>query len=191
MQLFGQIIALLLFKKSVSSMNKCIFLDRDGVLNEDRTDYVYRIEDFIIPNGVPEALRLLKDAGYLLIVITNQAGIARGLYTRDDVMACYQYLQEQCGQLIDDIYYCPHHPKYDTESLTRKPGSLMLEKAMAKYDILPNESWMIGDALRDMQAGKRVGVRTVRIAHEPELTPDCDGCAPNLLEASRFVLEYA
>lgn len=172
-------------------MSKCIFLDRDGVLNEDRTDYVYRIEDFIIPDGVPEALRLLKEAGYLLIVITNQAGIAKGLYTRDDVLACYDYLQEQCGRIIDDIYYCPHHPKYDTESLTRKPGSLLLEKAIAKYNIEPDKSWMIGDAPRDMQAGRRVGVRTVRITHEPQPSPDCDGCVTNLLEASRFVLQYA
>ncbi|GAB3732455.1 D-glycero-alpha-D-manno-heptose-1,7-bisphosphate 7-phosphatase [Spirosoma lituiforme] len=172
-------------------MNKCIFLDRDGVLNEDRTDYVYRIEDFIIPEGVPEALRLLKDAGYLLIVITNQAGIAKGLYTRDDVMTCYKYLQDQCGQLIDDIYYCPHHPSYDSESLTRKPGSLLLEKAIAKYDIEPDVSWMIGDALRDMQAGRRVGVRTVRIAHEPKPSTEYDGCATSLLEASQFVLKYA
>jgi D-glycero-D-manno-heptose 1,7-bisphosphate phosphatase len=107
-------------------------------------------------------------------------------------MACYHYLQEQCGHVIDAIYYSPHHPSYTTESLTRKPGSLLLEKAMAKYNILPNESWMIGDAPRDMQAGKRVGVKTVRIAHE-EIQPslDCDGCAPNLLEASRFVLNRA
>lgn len=172
-------------------MNKCVFLDRDGVLNEDRTDYVYRVEDFIIPAGVPEALRLLKDAGYLLIVITNQAGIAKGLYTRDDVMACYAYLQEQCGHVIDDIYYCPHHPNYDTQSLTRKPESLLLEKAMAKYNITADESWMIGDAARDMKAGKRVGVRTVHIAPEHNLTTDCDACAPNLLEASRFVLNWA
>ncbi len=173
-------------------MNKCIFLDRDGVLNEDRTDYVYRVEDFIIPDGVPEALRSLKEAGYLLIVITNQAGIAKGLYTRDDVMKCYDYLQTQCGHVIDDIYYCPHHPAYDSQSLTRKPESLLLEKAMAKYNIVPGESWMIGDALRDMQAGKRVGVRTVHIAHNTHpTTTDCDGCAPNLLEASRFVLARA
>ena len=172
-------------------MNKCIFLDRDGVLNEDRTDYVYRVEDFIIPDGVPEALRLLKEAGYLLIVITNQAGIAKGLYTRDDVMNCYNYLQDQCGKLIDDIYYCPHHPKYDTESLTRKPGSLLLEKAIAKYNIEPESSWMIGDAPRDIQAGRKVGVRTVRIAHEVQPTPDADGYAANLLEASQFVLQHA
>ncbi|GAB3987015.1 hypothetical protein GCM10028807_05680 [Spirosoma daeguense] len=172
-------------------MNKCIFLDRDGVLNEDRTDYVYRVEDFIIPDGVPEALRLLKQAGYMLIVITNQAGIAKGLYTRDDVMTCYNYLQEQCGQLIDDIYYCPHHPKYDSESLTRKPGSLLLEKAIAKYNIEPDASWMIGDAPRDMQAGKRVGVRTLRITADSVATDECDGCATSLLEASRLVLDHA
>ena len=169
-------------------MNKCIFLDRDGVLNEDRTDYVYRVEDFIIPEGVPEALRLLKDAGYLLIVITNQAGIAKGLYSRNDVMTCYHYLQDQCGQLIDDIYYSPHHPKYNSESLTRKPGSLLLEKAMAKYNINPDTSWMIGDALRDMQAGKKVGVQTVLIAKGEEQSTEYDRCASNLLEASRFVL---
>ncbi|MFD2573651.1 D-glycero-alpha-D-manno-heptose-1,7-bisphosphate 7-phosphatase [Spirosoma soli] len=172
-------------------MNKCVFLDRDGVLNEDRIDYVYRVEDFVIPDGVPEALRSLKEAGYMLIVVTNQAGIAKGLYTRDDVMACYDYLQQQCGNIIDDIYYCPHHPDYDTQSLTRKPGSLLLEKAMAKYNIIPDASWMIGDALRDMQAGRRVGVRTVRIANDTQLSGDCDGYAPNLLEASRFVLGYA
>ena len=170
-------------------MNKCVFLDRDGVLNEDRTDYVYRVEDFIIPVGVPEALHLLKDAGYLLIIITNQAGIAKGLYTRADVMACYQYLQEQCSHVIDDIYYSPHHPNFNSESLTRKPGSLLLEKAMAKYNIGPDESWMIGDALRDMQAGRRVGVRTVRITHETDLSAECDRCAPNLLAAAQFVLE--
>ncbi|GAB3933440.1 D-glycero-alpha-D-manno-heptose-1,7-bisphosphate 7-phosphatase [Larkinella terrae] len=169
-------------------MSKCIFLDRDGVLNEDRTDYVYRIEDFIIPNGVVEGLQLLKDAGYLLIVVTNQAGIARGLYSRTDVMRCHQYLQEQCGNLIDDIYYCPHHPDFDTQSLLRKPNSLMLEKAIAKYNIDVTQSWIIGDALRDIQAGRRVGVRTVHITHEKPKSPVGDQQATNLLEASKMVV---
>ncbi|WP_138994870.1 HAD family hydrolase [Larkinella sp. C7] len=169
-------------------MSKCIFLDRDGVLNEDRTDYVYRVEDFIIPTGVVEGLRMLKNAGYLLIVVTNQAGIARGLYSRTDVMRCHQYLQDQCGNLIDDIYYCPHHPDFDSQSLLRKPDSLMLEKAIAKYNIDVSQSWMIGDALRDIQAGKRVGVRTVHITPKiPEL-PVGDQQAPNLLEASKMVV---
>ena len=88
-------------------MNKCIFLDRDGVLNVDRVDYVYRVEDFIIPEGTIEALQKLKNAGYLLIVITNQSGIAKGIYTREDVMKCHRYLQEQCGNILDDIYFSP------------------------------------------------------------------------------------
>lgn len=171
-------------------MNKCIFLDRDGVLNEDRTDYVYRVEDFIIPDGVVEGLRRLKEAGYMLIVVTNQAGIAKGLYTRDDVMRCHNYLQEQCGNLIDDIYYSPHHPDYTTRSLTRKPESLMLEKAIAKYNIDVSKSWMIGDALRDMLAGRRVGVKTVHVTHAPTEPAAGDCIADSLLNASERVLAY-
>lgn len=171
-------------------MNKCVFLDRDGVLNEDRTDYVYRVEDMVIPSGVSEGLQMLKKAGYMLIVVTNQAGIAKGLYTRDDVMKCYDHLQNHCGNVLDDIYYCPHHPDYTSRSLLRKPDSLMLEKAIAKYNIDPEKSWMFGDTLRDMQAGRRAGVRTVRIRPEPlSQTQDDDQLAINLLEASRLVLE--
>lgn len=170
-------------------MTKCVFLDRDGVLNEDRTDYVYRVEDFIIPEGVVEGLRQLKEAGYLLIVITNQAGIAKGLYTREDVMRCHNYLQEQCGNLIDDIYFSPHHPDYDTRSLTRKPDSLLLEKAIAKYNIDVKHSWMIGDAPRDMYAGKRVGVKTVQVRHTKAQSTVGDWEAYSLLEASERVME--
>ncbi len=173
-------------------MNKCVFLDRDGVLNEDRTDYVYRVEDMVIPNGVAEGLQMLKKAGYMLIVVTNQAGIAKGLYTRDDVMRCHDHLQNHCGNVIDAIYYCPHHPDYTSRSLLRKPDSLMLEKAIAKYNIDPQSSWMFGDTPRDMQAGRRVGVRTVRIKSEPlTQSQDEDKLAVNLLEASRLVLEQA
>ena len=169
------------------NMNKCIFLDRDGVLNVDRVDYVYRVEDFIIPEGTIEALQKLKAAGYLLIVITNQSGIAKGIYSREDVWKCHNYLQEQCGNLLDDIYFSPHHEKFTTNSLTRKPDSLMIEKAMTKYKIDPNTSWMIGDAHRDIHAGKKAGVRTIHITHKPHeshsaITTD------NLLNASELVL---
>jgi D-glycero-D-manno-heptose 1,7-bisphosphate phosphatase len=150
--------------------NKCIFLDRDGVLNEDRTDYVYRIADFIIPADVPEALRRFKEAGYLLIIITNQAGIAKGIYSRKDVMTCHSYLQEHCDHLIDDIYFCPHHPDYTSRSLTRKPESLLLEKAMAKYNIDPTQSWMIGD-----RPAGRSSSRCQNPAHHsrPDTAPAC------------------
>ena len=170
-------------------MQKCIFLDRDGVLNEDRPDYVYKIDDYIIPEGVVDGLNLLKQAGYLLIVVTNQAGIAKGIYTKDDVLNCYDFLQSQCGGVIDDIYYSQHHPKYTSESLLRKPDSLMLEKAIAKYNIDTTTSYMIGDAERDVKAGMKAGVKTIHIETGKEHTNLADYRFANLLEASKFIVE--
>ena len=141
---------------------KCIFLDRDGVLNRERGDYTYTLEDFEVLPGVPEALALLKQNGFLLIVVTNQGGVAKGLYKKADVMACHQKLQKACGGLIDAIYYAPSHPDY-SESLSRKPDSLMLERAIARYDIDPAQSWMVGDSHRDLEAAEKVGVRTIMV----------------------------
>jgi D-glycero-D-manno-heptose 1,7-bisphosphate phosphatase len=170
-------------------MNKCIFLDRDGVLNEEKDDYVYKIEDFEIRNGVPEGLQLLKNAGYLLIVITNQAGIAKGIYSKDDVLNCHNHLQIACGGVIDDIYFSPHHPKYNSDSLLRKPNSLMLEKAMAKYNIDPSKSFMVGDAERDVKAGKKAGVKTIHIVGGKEKAASADWQFDSLYEASKFIVK--
>lgn len=167
--------------------NKCIFLDRDGVLNVDRVDYVYRIEEFIIPPGVGEALRALKDAGYLLIVITNQSGIAKGIYQREDVYMIHNAIQAGTGVELDDIYFCPYHEKFDSHSLTRKPGSLMIEKAAAKYEVDMEASWMVGDHERDITAGTRAGLRTIRLAPlgtETKATHLVD----DLLAASKIIL---
>ena len=141
---------------------KCVFLDRDGVLNRERGDYTYLLDEFEILPRVYEALALLKKNGYLLIVITNQGGIAKSLYSKNDVMACHQKLQQGCENLIDAIYYAPSHPNY-SESLSRKPDSLMLERAIAKYDINVNYSWMIGDSLRDLEAAEKVGVKSILV----------------------------
>ena len=166
---------------------KCVFLDRDGVLNKDRPDYVYKIEDIIVPEGVVDGLRQLKAAGYLLIVITNQAGIARGLYSRADVWKCYDYFQAQCGHLLDDLYFCPHHPDYNSRSLMRKPGALMLEKAMAKYNIDPACSWMVGDRPTDVLAGQRAGVKTIQLVESPhDAIGDC--FATNFREVAQCVI---
>ena len=118
-------------------------MDRDGVLNVDRVDYVYRMQEFIIPEGVVESLQALKAAGYLLIVITNQSGIAKGIYKREDVQLIHNALQEASGGMLDDLYFCPYHEKYDSASLTRKPGSLLIEKAAAKYEVDMIASWMV------------------------------------------------
>jgi D-glycero-D-manno-heptose 1,7-bisphosphate phosphatase len=170
-------------------VNKCIFLDRDGVLNEEIGDYVYQLDKLIIPEGMPEALQSLKKEGYLLIVVTNQAGIAKGLYTTREVLACHQKIQQACGNVLDALYYCPYHPSYDSESLFRKPGSLMLEKAAAKFNIDTSQSWMVGDRQRDMEAGQQVGVKTVFINNGSEESQTADYSAKNLYEAASIILE--
>ena len=170
------------------TLKPCIFLDRDGVLNKERGDYTFQVSDFEILEGVAEALRLAKEAGYLLIVITNQAGIAKEIYSKEDVLNCHNYLQQQTGNIIDDLYYCPHHPT-KTESLLRKPDSLMLEKAMAKWQIDPNSSYMIGDSDRDLIAAKKVGIAGLLVSSlkKSELVEQKKQHA-SLLDAVQFIL---
>ncbi len=165
-------------------MEKCIFLDRDGVLNEERGDYTYRLEDFRIPPGVVESLQQLREQGYLLLVITNQAGISKGLYSREEMHACHNYFQEQCGGLISHFYYSPYHPTV-SESLGRKPGSLLFEKAISKFNIDPQESWMIGDRDRDLIPARKLGMATILIGTgQFENSP----AVANLQEATKAVL---
>ena len=165
---------------------KAVFLDRDGVLNEERGDYTFRLEDFTICRGVKEALDMLKKADFLLIVITNQGGIDKKLYTKNEVLACHQYLQEETGYLIDDFYYSPYHSNFNN-SLSRKPQTLMLEKAISKYRINPSDSFMVGDSLRDMQAATTLGIKCIKIGNVIDFK--VDKYALNLLEASKWILE--
>ena len=167
-------------------MNKCIFLDRDGVLNVERGDYTFLPEDFIIPPGVPEAIKMIKEAGYLAIVITNQAGISKGVYTREQMQACHDILMEKTSGLIDKIYYSPYHPVF-SDSLSRKPDTLMIEKAKAKFDIDLAESWLIGDRPRDIECGQRMGLKTVWVTEKA--TDEChpDFVAGSLIEAAGWI----
>ncbi|KAA3437486.1 D-glycero-alpha-D-manno-heptose-1,7-bisphosphate 7-phosphatase [Rufibacter hautae] len=145
---------------------KAVFLDRDGVLNVERGDYTWRTQDFEVCAGVPQALALLKEMGYLLLVVTNQAGITKGLYTKADVLACHQKLQDACGQLLDDLYMAPGHPSV-SESLSRKPNSLMLERAISKYNLDPAACWLVGDQPRDLQAAAKCGISGVLVGLHP------------------------
>lgn len=174
--------------KSTNYAKGIIFLDRDGVLNKERGAYTYRPADFEVEEGVGEALKQLKVAGYLLIVITNQGGIAKGLYTRDDMMACHEKLQEETGALIDDIYYSPYHPDF-SQSLGRKPGTLLFERALARYAHPPQICWMVGDQERDLLPAKALGMRTVFIG--PHQLPSADFVAGNLRSASEIILDPA
>ena len=151
-------------------MEKVIFLDRDGTLNEE-VNYLHRKEDLVLLPGVAEALKAFKDQGYRLVVVTNQAGVARGYYTEDDVKELHRYMNELLagqGVKIDAFYYCPHHPehgigKYKVRCHCRKPGTGMFEMAEQDFAVDKASSWMIGDKLIDMEAGRNYGVRTVLV----------------------------
>jgi D-glycero-D-manno-heptose 1,7-bisphosphate phosphatase len=149
-------------------MNQAIFLDRDGVLNEEMGDYVWTPDRFRICPGVPESLARLKAAGYYLIVVTNQAGIAKGLYTRAEVLACHATLQQACGYQLDALYFAENHPSV-SESIFRKPDSGMLEKAVARFHLDPARCWLVGDRARDMEAGAKLGVRGILVGHAEPL----------------------
>jgi len=167
-------------------MNKCVFLDRDGVLNVDDPGYTFLVSRFRIIPGVPEALYRMKEAGYLLLVVTNQSGIARKIYTRRQMELCHIYLQEACDHVIDHFYFSPYHETV-TNSLTKKPASLLFEKAIARYDIDPKKSWMVGDRSRDLVPAKKLGIRTIQIGDEC-VAPDLgDHKTDDLLEASYVI----
>ncbi len=164
---------------------KCVFLDRDGVINEDSPNYVYKPENFQLIAGVPEAIEALKAAGYLIIVVTNQSGIAKGIYTRKDMQVCHALMQQQLGHRIDYIYYAPFH-ELVSNSLSRKPGSLMFERAIARFDIDPHKSWMVGDKARDIIPAKKLGINTVQVDGLSE--GDADHVAKDLYSACEYIL---
>lgn len=152
------------------AMERVIFLDRDGTLNEE-VHYLHRKEDLKIFEGVPKALRRFRENGYRLVVVTNQAGVARGYYQEADVKALHQYMNEllsSAGAGIDGFFYCPHHPEhgigeYKKICHCRKPDIGMFEQAERYFDVDKAHSWMIGDKLIDMEAGRNYGVKTVLV----------------------------
>jgi D-glycero-D-manno-heptose 1,7-bisphosphate phosphatase len=148
-----------------SDKNKAVFLDRDGVLNRELGNYVMHLEDFIINDGVVKALKTFQEKNYLLIVISNQGGISKGICTREQVDYLHLHLQRMLknkGIIVQEVYYCPHHPE-NTNCICRKPDSQLLEKAMARFGIDHTRSYFIGDAERDMVAGEKAGVQTIRV----------------------------
>lgn len=154
-------------------MQKAVFLDRDGVLNRERGQHTWSLPEFEVLPGVPEALRLLQDAGWLLVVITNQSGIGLGLYGHAEVEEVHGYLRRalaEHGVRSMDVFYCPHHPSKG-KCLCRKPGSLLLERAMAIHGIDSTRSVMIGDRERDAEAATACGVRAIRVVSNEALLP--------------------
>lgn len=137
-----------------------VFLDRDGTLNVEK-EYLHRWEDWEWIPGAIDAIRRLNEAGFLVIVTTNQSGIARGYYTEADVLALHQRVDEDLtrhGARIDAYYYCPHHPQYgeNRDCVCRKPEPGMLLQAAREHDIDLSRSYMIGDKAADVEAALAV-----------------------------------
>ena len=151
-------------------MDRVVFLDRDGPLNEE-VEYLYRPEDLRFLPGVPEAIKRLNGAGFKVVVITNQAGVARGYYTETDVERLHSYMNrllEEKGAHIDGFYYCPHHPEhgigeYKKDCECRKPKTGMFLRAEKDFPADKEHSFMVGDKLIDVEAGKNYGVRAVLV----------------------------
>ena len=150
-------------------MKKAIFLDRDGTINVEK-DYIYKSEDLVFEEGTIEALKTFKNLGYILIVISNQSGIARGYFTEEDLNIFNNNMNEilkKNGVEITEFYCCPHHPdgigEYKKVCECRKPNNKMIEDAIKKYNIAREKSYMIGDKTSDIGAGLKSNLKTVLV----------------------------
>lgn len=150
-------------------MNKAIFLDRDGTINVEK-DYIYKCEDLVFEEGSVEALKTFKNLGYILIVVSNQSGIARGYFTEEDLKDFNDNMNEKLKEEsveITEFYCCPHHPdglaEYKKVCDCRKPNNKMLEDAIKKYNIDREKSYMIGDKVSDIGAGLKSKLKTVLV----------------------------
>jgi UDP-N-acetylmuramoyl-tripeptide--D-alanyl-D-alanine ligase len=149
-----------------------IFLDRDGVLNADH-GYVYKVEDLVILDGVGKGLKRFQDLGYLLLVITNQSGVARGLYTLADVdifnRALAERIRDENGVKLDDFFICPHHPdgsvpEFSFPCTCRKPKTGLIEQAVEKWQVDLGRSIIIGDKPSDIDLAVNANIPGIQIS---------------------------
>lgn len=185
----------------MAGKRRAVFLDRDGTINVEKT-YLHKIEDFEFIAGVPEAIKKLKDAGFLVIVVSNQSGIGRGYFDEQAVETLHEHIQTELaayGTSIDAFYFCPHHPvhgvdHYQIDCDCRKGAPGMLLQAAEDYNIDLPRSFMIGDKLADIEAGERADCTPILVltGHgklaqlQPEFSavekcPDLDGSATFIL----------
>jgi D-glycero-D-manno-heptose 1,7-bisphosphate phosphatase len=185
----------------MSTYHRAVFLDKDGTLVEN-VPYNVEPNRLVLTAGAITGLRLLHEAGYLLIVISNQSGVARGYFTEAALLPIMQQLQtilEQSGATLSGFYYCPHHPQgvvadYAVDCDCRKPQPGLLYQAAHEHSIDLHQSWFIGDILHDVAAGRSAGCRTVLLDNgnetEWQLSRDClpHHVVDNLFEAAKVIL---
>lgn len=155
----------------MNKLHRAVFLDRDGVLNEERSDYVKSVEELVILDGIANPIRQLKKNGFLIVVISNQSAINRGLTTYRDVKKIHSTIQDYLkghNAQIDAFYFCPHRP--DENCSCRKPKSGMLQNAADELKIDLKSSWVIGDRDSDMEAAKIAGCKSIKITNGLQLS---------------------
>lgn len=174
-------------------MNKAVFLDRDGTINRE-VDHLRKMEDFeFLPNSIP-ALKILSDSEYRIIIITNQSGIARGYFDEKTLKEIHEEMLHEFsreGIRIDRIYYCPHHPDENCEC--RKPNSGMFKAAEKDFNLDLKNSYSIGDTTQDIEAGKRMGCKTILVrtgyaGKDGRYDVKADFIAMDLLQAVEIIL---
>ena len=183
-------------------LHKAAFLDRDGVINKDRA-YVHRWENFEFVPGAVEGMRRLQEAGYMLIVVTNQSGLARGYYTEVEYQALTHHIRQELeyqGVKLAGVYHCPHHPNGSVPHLSiecdcRKPAPGLVVQAVRELGISLADSIMIGDKPADIEAARAAGVaRAYQVdSDNPESSPQssaADGHYPNLLSCVDHLFPY-
>jgi D-glycero-D-manno-heptose 1,7-bisphosphate phosphatase len=174
-------------------MSKAIFLDRDGVINRKAPEgqYVTRWEDMQFLPGACEAIRLLNQAGFFVVVVSNQRCVAKGLITTDELDSMHARIRREfaaAGATIDAIYYCPH--EIDPPCRCRKPRPGLLLDAARKHEVDLDASWMIGDSERDVEAGATAGCHTAQLMGDAK-SKNCgaDVIASSLLDAAHKILQ--
>jgi D-glycero-D-manno-heptose 1,7-bisphosphate phosphatase len=180
-------------RKSIieNGKSKAVFIDRDGTLIEE-VNFLHRVEDLRYFPFTDEAVRLLKERGFLVVLVTNQSGISRGIYTVDDMHAVHERIQADLTEKLDAIYFCPHLP--DGDCRCRKPRLGMIEAACTDFPIDLESSWVIGDKKLDVELGFNAGVRPILVKtgygekHLPELERPPFAVAENLIEAVRIIV---
>ena len=171
---------------------KAIFIDRDGTLIEE-VNYLHRVEDLRYFPFTNEAIQLLKANDFLVIVVTNQSGIGRGIYTENDMHRIHEQIQTDLTEKLDAFYFCPHLP--DEGCVCRKPNLGMIEAACADFAIDLENSWMIGDKAIDAGTGFNAEIKTALVLtgygskDVEKLTQKPDLIAENLLEAVQWIMD--
>nr|HDN01326.1 HAD family hydrolase [Deltaproteobacteria bacterium] len=186
---------------------RAVFLDRDGTINEE-VGYLCRLEDLALIEGAGSAIRLLNDSGYKVIVITNQSGVARGFFDEFFVRKVHEEMASRLSKsnaYVDRWYYCPHHAtegkgKYKIECDCRKPSRGMVDLAIKELDIIPEESFVVGDGIRDLKIARLVGAKPILVLTgygektlsrlSPQQKSELPHIAPDLFDACTWICKY-